>query len=324
MSNPKYGLDIDNVIADFITTFVKWAMLHGFMCFEPIFENVKDYYLGATPEQFNRAFALFKDKPSFWAEIKPFTGAAEALNSLSIKPACYITARPIPSSQTEEWLRIHGFPNAPVHTVATAPEKISLIQSLGLDFFVDDLPQTIKDLKAAGIPAYLFRQPHNRLAQISSNGTIHKLSQLDGVIAYHKTGEVLAQGGFVTPQILTPLGIASVLTPENKNAGYKKDEGKPRFDLLPWEALEEVAKVYTFGAAKYADNNWRKGMRIGRVFAATIRHLTAMICGQDRDEETGLLHSAHAAFGCLTLTSYLLNNSGIEDRWAKLPEAKKG
>jgi hypothetical protein len=97
--------------------------------------------------------------------------------------------------------------------------------------------------------------------------------------------------------------------------GYKADAGKPRFDLLPFDAINEVAKVYTFGAKKYDDNNWRKGMRWGRIFAATMRHLVAFMLGEDNDPETGLPHTAHAAFGCLTLTSYQLTKSGDDDRY---------
>jgi len=36
------------------------------------------------------------------------------------------------------------------------------------------------------------------------------------------------------------------------NEGIKHDAEKPRIDLLPFEALEEVAKVLTFGAERDA------------------------------------------------------------------------
>ncbi|HKE56465.1 MAG TPA: dATP/dGTP diphosphohydrolase domain-containing protein [Pyrinomonadaceae bacterium] len=48
--------------------------------------------------------------------------------------------------------------------------------------------------------------------------------------------------------------------------GVKKDLGKLRWSLLPWDALEEVVKVLMFGASKYADRNWEKGMDWDRVF----------------------------------------------------------
>lgn len=38
--------------------------------------------------------------------------------------------------------------------------------------------------------------------------------------------------------------------------GRKNDriDGKPRWELLPIEVMEEVVKVYTFGAEKYGVN----------------------------------------------------------------------
>ncbi len=57
--------------------------------------------------------------------------------------------------------------------------------------------------------------------------------------------------------------------------GKKKDENKPRYELLPYEVLEAVAQILTNGAKKYEDRNWEKGIAYGRVFGAAQRHLTA-------------------------------------------------
>ena len=37
----------------------------------------------------------------------------------------------------------------------------------------------------------------------------------------------------------------------------KYDDGKPRYELLPAGAIDNLAKVLTFGADKYAANSWR-------------------------------------------------------------------
>jgi hypothetical protein len=89
--------------------------------------------------------------------------------------------------------------------------------------------------------------------------------------------------------------------------GTKKDEGKNRLDLIPFEALEEVGKVLTFGAQKYADHNWRGGLKWSRCLGAAFRHLFAWARGVDKDEETGLSHLAHAACCVLFLLSYTLH-----------------
>src|SRR3990167_2452104 len=72
--------------------------------------------------------------------------------------------------------------------------------------------------------------------------------------------------------------------------GRKDDDNKPRFDLLPFDALRAVATVLTFGAAKYEDRNWEKGMKWGRLAAATLRHIGSWMCGYDYDEESKLHH----------------------------------
>lgn len=74
----------------------------------------------------------------------------------------------------------------------------------------------------------------------------------------------------------------------------KKDSGKPRYDLLPPLAIDDMAKVLTFGAAKYAPDNWRHiPDGVERYKAALLRHAFAMLSGESLDPETGLPHAAH-------------------------------
>jgi len=77
--------------------------------------------------------------------------------------------------------------------------------------------------------------------------------------------------------------------------GEKRDDGKPRWDLLPWPEVGQVVGVLTFGAAKYADDNWQKVPDARRrYFAAAMRHLTAWWEGERIDPESGRHHLAHA------------------------------
>jgi hypothetical protein len=92
------------------------------------------------------------------------------------------------------------------------------------------------------------------------------------------------------------------------------DAGKPRYELIPADALEELAKVYTAGAAKYADRNWEKGMSWSRCFGSLMRHAWKFWRGQTRDEETGCHHMAMAAWNCLALCAYHLRKVGTDDR----------
>jgi hypothetical protein len=83
-------------------------------------------------------------------------------------------------------------------------------------------------------------------------------------------------------------------------SGKKDDGGKPRFSLLPWDALEKVVEVMEYGAKKYEKNNWRY-VKDGytRYIDAAYRHLSEMMQGKDLDSESGLTHIAHAATSLL-------------------------
>lgn len=80
--------------------------------------------------------------------------------------------------------------------------------------------------------------------------------------------------------------------------GRKDDNGKRRVDLLPFAALEQVADILAFGAAKYGENNWR-GVKRARYLAAALRHLFTYAQGEETDPESSLPHLAHAACSIL-------------------------
>lgn len=96
--------------------------------------------------------------------------------------------------------------------------------------------------------------------------------------------------------------------------GTKYDTGKLRYDLLPAYPLDRLVAVYTYGAAKYEDENWRKGISYKRIFGAIMRHCWAFMRGEDIDAESQLPHLAHAAFGLFTLLEYSRTRREFDDR----------
>jgi hypothetical protein len=104
------------------------------------------------------------------------------------------------------------------------------------------------------------------------------------------------------------------------NSGIKYDEHKPRWDLLPFDALNEIAKVMTYGAIKYEPRNWEHGMSWNRVFASMQRHLSAWFHGNNIDDESKMSHLAHAACCMLYLLAFEVRREGIDDR-PKLTDA---
>lgn len=96
--------------------------------------------------------------------------------------------------------------------------------------------------------------------------------------------------------------------------GRKDDQGKNRLELIPPELIESVGRVLTFGATKYDDRNWEKGMKWSRVFGAVLRHLWAWWRGEQYDPESGFSHLWHAA-ACITfLITYEQRQIGEDDR----------
>ena len=103
-------------------------------------------------------------------------------------------------------------------------------------------------------------------------------------------------------------------TETTKDVAVKADSGKPRLDLIAPEVLLAMGTVLDFGARKYAERNWEKGMSWGRVYAAAQRHLCAWQRGEDTDPESGLPHLWHAVTGLHFLVAYEIRESGVDDR----------
>jgi hypothetical protein len=111
-----------------------------------------------------------------------------------------------------------------------------------------------------------------------------------------------------------PLHPKEVIVVDPKTGGAKGSK-LPQLGAIDPAAILEVAKVAGFGATKYDRYNYLKGYRWSLSYDALQRHLMQFWGGQDRDEESGLYHLAHAAWHCLALLSFTLFNLGTDDRW---------
>jgi hypothetical protein len=109
---------------------------------------------------------------------------------------------------------------------------------------------------------------------------------------------------------------------KDEATGGEKGQKLERYDLLPWDALDEVARVFGLGARKYADRNWEKGYNWGLSLGALVRHVARWASGETFDHETGCHHLAHAAFHCLALVTF--ENRGLGTNDVYLDVAKQG
>lgn len=100
----------------------------------------------------------------------------------------------------------------------------------------------------------------------------------------------------------------------NEATGGAKGSKDERYDLLPFTALDEVARLYAAGAKKYDSHNWRKGYAWSLSFASMIRHAKAFWEGEDIDPETGTHHCAAVAFHALALITFSAEHPELDDR----------
>jgi len=107
------------------------------------------------------------------------------------------------------------------------------------------------------------------------------------------------------------------MTEKHDGSGLRFNNGKLRMELLPENAFREVSRVFTIGANKYGDSNWRAGMSWRTVIASLKRHTAAFERGEDFDSESGLLHVAHLATNALFLCEYYSIYPQGDDRVGK-------
>lgn len=96
--------------------------------------------------------------------------------------------------------------------------------------------------------------------------------------------------------------------------GGEKGSKAARYDLIPPDALRQVAELYGKGAEKYADHNWRRGYAWSLSFAALQRHAWQFWNGEDYDEETMCAHMTSVAFHALALVTFMSEHRDYDDR----------
>lgn len=99
------------------------------------------------------------------------------------------------------------------------------------------------------------------------------------------------------------------------------DDGKPPLANLPPEGMRAVARVQAYGHLKYGQyHNYRKGLEISRNASCAMRHIMAVMDGEDLDPESGEHHFAHAACRLMFVLQNIRDGTMIDDRY-KRPQA---
>jgi hypothetical protein len=122
-----------------------------------------------------------------------------------------------------------------------------------------------------------------------------------------------------------------------KGQGLRFNKNKLRYDLVEPRAHRDMVKVLTYGAGKYFDRNWERGLSWTSVIASLKRHLAAIEEGEDYDfdpncegcksgyceKHSGELHIANLACNAHFLNAYYYTFPQGDDRpkrYLKLPK----
>jgi len=149
LNQPAIGLDIDGVIANFTKA---WNAVYPEIVVDP-----NSYYFD---RQIMQRFDDMRDAGTlddFYLGIEPLIKPED----LPFEPKCYVTARPVDTKITEQWLEKLGFPNKKVLTVPTGTSKVDIMKEAGIEIFIDDYYENFVELNKAGIFTYLYSAPWN-------------------------------------------------------------------------------------------------------------------------------------------------------------------
>lgn len=102
---------------------------------------------------------------------------------------------------------------------------------------------------------------------------------------------------------------------KTEEVGLRYNTGKRRWSLVDFEALEEMVKVLEFGAEKYDDHNWKKGMSVNEVSESLMRHMFAFLNGEDDDKESGFTHLGHVQCNAMFLSYIMKHKNQFDDRF---------
>jgi uncharacterized HAD superfamily protein len=182
------GLDIDGVVADFITPFLRLLQARsGGAPIDPasiIDPNFMQHPF-LTRELIFECMETVSYDPEFWSAMTPLLSSAQwqRLDQLSRDhDVVFITHRWVRDTYdihriTCDWLRRHGLTRPVVHF--TQEKKSALIRKLGIELFVDDRHENCHDAAAETDAVVLM--PHRPYNQAFDHPKVRRIREFDEV-----------------------------------------------------------------------------------------------------------------------------------------------
>lgn len=96
------------------------------------------------------------------------------------------------------------------------------------------------------------------------------------------------------------------------------NQSKLRPSLFPVVCYVHIIEILEFGAKKYSDDNWKKGLSFKSCLDSLERHLIKFKLGENCDEESGLLHVGHIIINAMFIMYFILTGrTDLDDREKK-------
>lgn len=124
---------------------------------------------------------------------------------------------------------------------------------------------------------------------------------------YKKSPYYVYMGDEKTPPMETPV----------KSSAIREGLGLPYLRHIPLEALAAAAASFEYGAKKYSDRNWEKGLPWQQLIDSLMRHVQDFERGKDYDngENGSDLHQVCMIMAsAMMLTTSVMRNIGTDDR----------
>ncbi len=163
----ELGFDFDGVIADIGEAFIRLACKEHNYCSFTMEDIVSFQVENCINMPYPIIERIFDDilRDSLATKLKPMPGMVEVINDFArIAPVTIITAR-IEPQPVYDWLDTF-FPKttcSKIQLVAMGDhdDKVRYLRQLGLKYFIDDRPETCRQIADANLTPYLFSHPWN-------------------------------------------------------------------------------------------------------------------------------------------------------------------
>ena len=188
------GFDIDGVLADFITPFLKLLELRtGGRVIDP--DTITDpnfmHHPYLTKQIIMECMESASHDPEFWRALAPLPTPRQwrALDELSRDhQVVFITHRWVRDTYdihrvTCDWLNRHGVSDPVVHF--TQDRKSVLVKELNIKLFVDDRHENCEDVATATDAAVFM--PHRPYNQAFNHPKVRRVRQLDEIFDFVST-----------------------------------------------------------------------------------------------------------------------------------------